>query len=117
MAPRPLYQTHYVACATPRGYSTDALADLGCILALDVFVNRLISQGKLVELFTGWQTYERTFFTVPPSPASSPRAPAPSSGSCWRAWTPSAGRRRGRVWGCIRGDGGGGEGSGQCHGR
>lgn len=119
---RPLYQAHYVACATPSlleklgtpehpaqldptqclglfpksSYtparwsftlgeeahdlqpmgklnfnSTDALidaalADQGFIYVLDVFVNRLLSQGKLVELFPGWQTYGRTFFTVTP---------------------------------------------------
>ena len=55
----------------PRCYSTDALidaalADQGFIYVLDVFVNRLLSQGKLVELFPGWQTYGRTFFTVTP---------------------------------------------------
>ena len=52
-------------------YSTDALinatlADLGFIHMLDVFANRLPSQGKLVELFPGWQTYGRIFFTVTP---------------------------------------------------
>src|SRR3990167_1290497 len=91
---RPLYQAHYVACATPtllalvghpqhpaeldparclglfrQGSFTDALidaalADQGFIYVLDVFVNRLIAQGKLVELFPDWETYGRTFFTV-----------------------------------------------------
>ncbi|MCQ4347051.1 LysR substrate-binding domain-containing protein [Pseudomonas stutzeri] len=52
----------------PRCYSTNALieAELGSTPVLDAFVNRLISQGKLVELFPGWQTYGRTFFTVTP---------------------------------------------------
>jgi LysR family transcriptional regulator for bpeEF and oprC len=43
-----------------------ALADQGFIYVLDVFVNRLIAQGKLVELFPDWETFERTFFTVTP---------------------------------------------------
>lgn len=119
---RPLYQAHYLACATPalleqlgqpqhpaeldpmrclglfrqgsftgatwqfqqageshelqptgklNFNSTDALidaalADQGFIYVLDVFVNRLIAQGKLVELFPGWDTFGRTFFTVTP---------------------------------------------------
>jgi LysR family transcriptional regulator for bpeEF and oprC len=119
---RPLYQAHYVACATPalvaksgmpqhpseldashclglfrkssytpaiwsfkRGEealellptgklnfnSTDALidaalADQGFIYVLDVFVNKLISTGQLVDLFPSWQTHSRTFFTVTP---------------------------------------------------
>lgn len=119
---RPLYQAHYVACATPSFLalagtpqqpselraarclglfrkssfspavwtfnkdgehyellpegqlhfnSTDALinaalADLGYIYVLDVFVNRLISEGKLVELLPDWSTYGRTFFSVTP---------------------------------------------------
>lgn len=29
-------------------------------------IRRLISQGRLVELFPGWQTYRRTYFTVTP---------------------------------------------------
>ncbi|EXF93550.1 LysR family transcriptional regulator [Pseudomonas fluorescens HK44] len=119
---RPLYQAHYVACAspgflarletpshpqeldpqcclgifgpgryavsnwsfqrgvenhtlTPRGSlhfnSTDALieaalADQGYIYVLDVFVNGLISRGALVELFPGWGTSSRSFYTVTP---------------------------------------------------
>ncbi len=43
-----------------------ALADHGFIYVLDVFVNRLISEGRLVELFSEWQTNERTFFSVTP---------------------------------------------------
>ncbi|WPP46805.1 hypothetical protein [Pseudomonas sp. AN-1] len=51
-APWPLVETQH-------RYSTGALidaaqADLGVIYVLDVFVNRLLSQGKLVELFPGW---------------------------------------------------------------
>ncbi|PAU89318.1 transcriptional regulator [Pseudomonas sp. WN033] len=117
---RPLYQAHYVACATPSflelagtpqhprelraarclglfrkasfspavwSFSLDgehhellpegplhfnstdalinaALADQGYIYVLDVFVNRLISEGKLVELLPQWSTYGRTFFSV-----------------------------------------------------
>lgn len=119
---RPLYQAHYVACAspallartgipehpkaldpqhclgifgagryavsnwsfqsadeshtlTPAGRlhfnSTDALiaaalADQGCIYVLDLFVNGLISSGALVELFPGWRTGSRSFYTVTP---------------------------------------------------
>ncbi|VVO30621.1 LysR family transcriptional regulator [Pseudomonas fluorescens] len=60
---------------TPRGKlhfnSTDALiqaalADQGYIYVLDVFVNALISSGKLVELFPDWHTGGRTFYTVTP---------------------------------------------------
>ncbi|MOA58796.1 hypothetical protein D3C78_1832690 [compost metagenome] len=66
---------------------------------LDVFVNRLISQGKLVELIPGWQTYGRTFFTVTPKPRlAAPRRPAP----------------RASVWGCIRGARSGGEELNYC---
>lgn len=71
-------QSHRQACSptaisgplrSPRCYSTDALidvalADQGYIHVLDVFVNRLLSQGKLVEVFPGWQTCEHSFFTV-----------------------------------------------------
>jgi len=119
---RPLYQAHYVACATPslleaighpgspsdldpkrclgifghtrftprKWYfekaseqieiepdgklhfnSTDALIqaaldDQGIIFVLDVFVNKLVSEGKLVDLFPEWTTNGRTFFSVTP---------------------------------------------------
>lgn len=43
-----------------------ALADHGFIYVLDVFVNRLISDGRLVELFPQWETNGRTFFSVTP---------------------------------------------------
>ena len=51
-----------------------ALADQGCVFVLDGFVIRLISQGKLVELFPGWRTCGHSFFTVTPKPCT----PAPS---------------------------------------
>jgi LysR family transcriptional regulator for bpeEF and oprC len=41
-----------------------ALQEFGLIHVLDVFVVELIDQGKLVELFPGWQTGKRTFHAV-----------------------------------------------------
>ena len=76
---------------------------------LDVFVNRLISQSKLVELFPGWQTYGRTFFTVTPKS----RFVAPRTRAFIEFLLASLDAQRrpapGRVWGCMWGDGGGGE--------
>jgi len=43
-----------------------ALADMGYIYVLDVFVNPLISKGVLVEILPEWSTYGRTFFSVTP---------------------------------------------------
>jgi LysR family transcriptional regulator, regulator for bpeEF and oprC len=60
---------------TPRGElhfnSTDALiqaalAEQGVIYVLDVFVNGLIRNGELVELFPDWSTGSRNFYTVTP---------------------------------------------------
>jgi LysR family transcriptional regulator for bpeEF and oprC len=60
---------------SPRGTlhfnSTDALiqaalAEQGFIYVLDVFVNGLIAAGELVELFPGWSTGSRSFYTVTP---------------------------------------------------
>ncbi len=44
----------------------EALHDRGLIYVLDVFVNKLISDGKLVELFSDWRTRGRDFYTVTP---------------------------------------------------
>ncbi len=44
----------------------EALHDRGIIYVLDVFVNELISSGKLVDLFTDWSTRRRIFYTVTP---------------------------------------------------
>ncbi|MCG7200268.1 LysR substrate-binding domain-containing protein [Marinobacter pelagius] len=119
---RPLYQAHYVACASPAllesidvpGHPSEldpklclgifghtrfsprkwlfeqaderveiepdgrmhfnssdaliqaALEDQGIIFVLDVFVNKLISSGQLVDLFPDWSTNGRTFFSVTP---------------------------------------------------
>ena len=43
-----------------------ALAEQGVIYVLDVFVNGLIRSGELVELFPGWSTGIRNFYTVTP---------------------------------------------------
>ncbi|CAD5379267.1 hypothetical protein OF001_U50084 [Pseudomonas sp. OF001] len=99
-APSPIYQVHYVA----------SLVDLGVIYVLGVFVNRLLSQGKLVELFPGWQTCGHTLFTVTPKS----RFVAPRTRAFIEFLLASLDAQRrpapGRVWGCLRGDGGGGEG-------
>lgn len=41
-----------------------ALQEMGLIYVLDIFVADLIHQGKLVELFPGWDTAVQTFYAV-----------------------------------------------------